>query len=205
MTTFTGFGKIMRSVLLLFTLMLLGTGCALTKDFVNLDYSPQQGVAKVAGAEKVDVSVKMDDQRTRKDRVSSKKNGYGMEMAAIISNNDVAALVSTAITDELRNRGFKIGGNRALVSIELTKFYNDFKIGFWSGSAVAEVVMNVQVKKPDGNIVYAKAISGEHTLKGVQLMSGENARASLNEALKDAVSKLMDDKSFMSALVQSGA
>jgi uncharacterized lipoprotein len=128
-----------------------------------------------------------------------------MEMAAIVSTKDVATLVSDSIIIELRNRGFKVNEGRVTIKIELTKFYNDFKIGFWSGSAAGEVACNVQVKKPDGNINYAKAIAGMYTEKGIQLCSGENAKIALEGALKNAIEKLMQDEDFIKAILQAGS
>lgn len=188
---------------LLVIVAILASGCALTKDYVNIEYIPEAGISKVDGADLVEVSVKLTDVRTTKDKVSCKKNGYGIEMAAIISNDDVVALVANAIEDELRNRGFKVTEGSVHIGIELNKFYNDFKMGFWSGSAASEVVMNVQVKKPDGNINYAKSITGLHTKKGIQLCSGKNAKMALEKALKDAISKLMHDSSFIAALLKT--
>jgi len=186
---------------LLVIVAILANGCALTTDYVDIEYIPEAGVSKVDGADFVEVSVKLTDVRTTKDRVSCKKNGYGMEMAAIVSKDDVATLVANAIEGELRNRGFKITEGSVLVDIELNKFYNDFKVGFVSGRAASEVIMNVQVKGLDGNINYAKSVTGLHTV-GVMLFTGKNAKMSLEVALKDAVSKLMHDSSFIAALVK---
>ena len=192
-----------------FTLMIfigvLGSGCALTTDTINLAYIPQQNVVKVPGAENIKVTVTITDSRSQKDKVSTKKNGYGQEMAAIVTKDDVAKLVSSAITDELRNRGFMVKDGTVTVGIELTKFYNDFKMGFASGSAAAEVACNVQIKKPDGNINYVKAYTGLYTETGIQLCSGDNAKKALEGALKDVVAKLMQDESFIKALLQAGS
>ena len=62
------------------------------------------------------------------------------------SEEDVVSLLKRAIELELENRGFHLGAGKVLVFMELSKFYNDFKIGFWAGDAVAELVMNAQVK-----------------------------------------------------------
>ena len=192
---------------LLVIVAILANGCALTTEYVDIEYIPEAGVSKVDGADFVEVSVKLTDMRTTKDKVSCKKNGYGMEMAAIISNDDVTTLVANAIEDELRNRGFKITEGGVQVDIELNKFYNDFKVGSWSGSATSVVIMNVKVKRLDGNINYVKSITGLHTvklspLKTILLYTGKNAKMTLEVALKDAVSKLMHDSSFIAALVK---
>lgn len=183
---------------------LLLNGCALTKDFATVSYAPQPEVNAVTGAEEVNVAVTVTDNRAIKDKISCKKNGYGMEMAPILARNDVVEVVTQAIAVELANRGFTIAEGAMLVAVELNTFYNDFKIGFFEGSAVAEVLMNVQVKDAAGTIAFSKSIMGAHTKTGVQLTSGANAQAALDVALQDAVSKLMNDPAFLEALVTTG-
>jgi len=211
---------------LLVIVAILANGCRHWQEYVDIEYIPEAGVSKVDGADFVEVSVKLTDVRTTKDKVSCKKTGavvpfftplpfmpYGqivthyVDAAAIISNDDVATLVANAIEDELRNRGFKITEGGVQVDIELNKFYNDFKVGSWSGSATSVVIMNVKVKRLDGNINYVKSITGLHTvklspLKTILLYTGKNAKMTLEVALKDAVSKLMHDSSFIAALVK---
>lgn len=180
---------------ILLVMVFLANGCALTKDYVVLSYDPQTNVEKMKRADLVRVKVEISDVRTVRDKVSSKKNSYGMEMAPIIAQNDVVDLLKKAIEAELRNRGFELADGSVEVLAELNKYYNDFKTGFWSGRAVAEVVMNVQVKKPDKSILYSKMITGEYS-HTVQLASGKNAKISLDAALKDAMSKLFADTAF---------
>ena len=195
--------KILSMLFFCFLVVPLVSGCALTRDYVNLSYIPEKGVSKVEGAETVKVTVEVSDKRLIKDKVSCKKNGYGMEMASIISNDDVTKTVTDAIRMELVNRGFNVSDGSIMVSVELSKFYSDFKIGFWVGRAVAEVIMNAQVKKPDGNISFSKIITGQYTHRNVFLCSGKNAKIALDAALKDAVSKLANDSFFIKALIHS--
>lgn len=191
--------KLIRCLKLFGTLLVvifLASGCALTKDYVVLSYDPQTNVEKIKGADGVKVKVEISDIRTIRDKVSSKKNSYGMEMAPIIAQNDVVNLLKKAIETEFKNRGFEMADGSVQVLAELNKYYSDFKTGVWAGKAVAEVVMNLQVKKPDKSILYSKLITGENTLT-VQLASGKNAKLALDAALKDAVSKLFADAAFM--------
>lgn len=187
---------------ILLVLVFLASGCALTKDYVVLSYDPQTNVDKIKDADTVKVKVEILDVRAIKDKVSSKKNAYGMEMAPIIAQNDIADTLKKAIEVELKNRGFDLGEGSVLVFAELNKYYNDFKTGFWSGRAVAEVVMNAQVKKPDKTILYSKMIAGENS-QTVQLASGNNAKYVLDAALKDAISKLFNDTSFVDSLFKA--
>ena len=181
----------------------LMTGCALTKDSVTLAYVPQANVAKIVGADTVSVRVDVTDVRTVKNKVSAKKNGYGMEMAAIIAKEDVAETLKKAVEVELANRGFRLSGGGIAVAAELSKFYSDFKVGFWSGSAVAEVTMNVQVKKADGSIGFSKLVTGNGGKENLQLATGSNAKVALDAALRDAVSKLFSDAKFLDTLVKA--
>lgn len=186
-----------------FLLNVFAGGCALTTDYVTLTYHPQMNVTRIEGADAIKVNVEVLDVRKTRGRVSSKKNSYGMEMAAIIAENNVADTIAKAIEMELINRGFVLATGSVRLLVELQKFYNDFKAGFWSGTATAEVIMNIQVKNSDGNILFSKLVAGEGNLPGIHLASGENAKIALDEALKDAVSNLFNDRAFIDSLFKA--
>ncbi len=179
------------------------SGCALSKSYIDIGYVPQQNVVRAAGAESVVVGVAVSDVRAVKDKVSAKKNGFGMEMAAIIPKEDVAGVVKSAIEMELTNRGFQLGQGGVSTAVELSKFYSDFKVGFWSGDAVGEVTMSVQVRRSDGTIVYSKLVTGQGAKDNLQLASGKNAKVALDGALRDAIAKLFSDAAFVQALLQA--
>lgn len=192
----------MRKVLglLMVCFMFLVSGCALTKDYVDISYSKQIGVAKLAGADNVTVKVNMVDERNEKEKISAKKNGYGMEMAAILPKQDVVETISKAIEAELDSRGFNLGDGQTEVYVELVKLYSDFKIGMWSGSAVSDFNMNVQVKK-NGQLKFAKSNNVSFTKKGCMMASGANVGLSINPAIRDGIKKLFDDQEFLNALL----
>ena len=180
-------------------------GCAASKDYISVKYTPQMNVIALGGAEHVSVHVDVSDVRSVHDRVGSKKNGYGMEMAAIVATNDVPTLVKTSIEQELKNRGFNLAEGDVTVLVELSKFLNDFKVGMWSGDAIAELTMSVQIRKSDGNIVYSKLVNGEGEKLKIQLASGKNAEVALEGALQNAVLRLFSDPSFTDGLLKSSA
>lgn len=185
--------------------MLSLTGCALTTEQVELKYNQQPGVSKIAGADNITVNVQVADQRTDKTKVSSKKNGYGMEMAPITATEDVAVTIRKAIEQELQSRGFQLGSDTALVKIaaDVTRFYNDYKMGFFSGDAVADLNMLVTVKTRTGNQLYTKQIVAQGIEPNTQLATGNNARLALDRALSNALKILFEDQSFLSALIAS--
>jgi uncharacterized lipoprotein len=177
--------------------------CALTVDQVDIAYAPQAS-SPVVGASGVKVDVNVNDARTSyRDRISSKKNGYGMEMAAIVSRQSVPKVVSDAIETELKARGFTMGKGNTSVLVDINKFYNDFKLGFLQGKAVGEVSLNVQVLNGAGKYVFAKSFVGEYTVDQVMMMGGDNAKMGIEGALKTALAKMMADDFFLQSLVEA--
>jgi uncharacterized lipoprotein len=181
------------------------SGCALTVDRIDLQYSQQPGVSPIAGADKVVIDVKVTDHRPDKSKVSSKKNGFGMEMAPIVANEDVAITIRKAMEQELRARGFKLAAEAALVQIaaDLTRFYNDHKTGFFAGDAIADLNLSVNVKAKAGGLLYSRQIVAQGVEPNTQLMSGENARLALDRALDNGMKALFGDQEFLAALVAS--
>lgn len=183
----------MHRVTFILVFLMFLSGCALTKEHITLDYVPQSNVEAIRGSEKVNIKLNVTDARTMRDKVSYKKNAYGMEMGEIISDSDVIDLIRKSIITELQNRGFIVDSGSTNVDIELIKFYNDFKSGFFAGDASAEIIMGVQVKQKNGNIPYNKTITGTYVEQNIQLATGSNAKRALDGALKDVIPKLMND------------
>jgi uncharacterized lipoprotein len=179
------------------------SGCALTTEQIEIHYTQQPGVSTVAGAENVSVNVQVNDQRLDKSKVSSKKNGFGAEMAPITAAEDVAVTVRKAIEKELQARGFKLGSNAALVNItaDVTRFYNDHKMGFFAGDAVADLNMSVTVSSSSGQQRYSRQIIAQGKEANTQLATGNNARIALERALQAGMKMLFDDPAFIAALL----
>jgi uncharacterized lipoprotein YajG len=190
---------------------LLAGGCALTEDHVRLSYRPRASAQRVNQAESVTVAVVVRDDRRDKerDRVSCKKNGYGMEMAAIRSDTDVPGLVRASVESELTRRGFRAGAGGVTVVVELRRLYNDFKTGFFSGDAIAEADLEVQVLAPGvrdgGPSLYQGRAAGSGQNPNVQLSSGENAKVALEDALSEAVWRMFNNRRFVGAILEAGA
>lgn len=196
-------GGTLRSVFYVVAMAAMLSACALTTELIDVPYQPDAAqVAPVPGAAAEIVAVDASDARTSyRDRVSTKKNGYGMEMAAITASNDIPSTVADAIKHELSARGFQMGNGGADVSVEVLKFYNDFKNGFFSGDAVADVALNVKVLRPDKTIAYAKYYDASGTEPNIQLAGGSNARLALIAAFRNAVNSVVSDPDFIKALL----
>ncbi|MGQ9371735.1 YajG family lipoprotein [Azospirillum sp. A39] len=183
---------------------LLG-GCALTEDSIPVNYAAPSSISVVPGAKNVTLNViPVDGRISNRDRVSTKKNGYGMEMAKIVASNDVVAEVGSAVQAELASLGFNIGRGGVDVTVETVNFYNDFKPGFWSAEAVAEVAFNLTAKTADGSLVYSRNYRALGMGKDVILASGSEAQGPLVEALRNAVQQVVTDTALHEALVRAG-
>lgn len=192
-----------RSTLIVFCAVALLSGCAMTVDKIDVPYQGRGNITVVEGAQNIVVEVKEFDKRTVfKDRVGAKKNGYGMEMASIEAVNDVAKTFAQAVAFEFEQLGFKIGQGGKLVKVELIRFYNDFKMGFFAGDAVADGLINVHVVDKSGVNLFTRSYEGGGMEQNIQLASGENARAALMKAMTDIVGKVAQDKELHQALMK---
>ncbi|QCO08950.1 hypothetical protein D9623_02455 [Azospirillum brasilense] len=203
-----GFGmkpsKISKCASLALLCAFLVSGCALVEAQVDLQYKPAVVSAPVPGADSVVVKVTTNDTRpSNRDKISVKKNGYGMEMAAIRAKQDIPSLVRASIERELLDRGFRQGDGPVFVLVDVNRFYADYKTGFWSADNVAEVQLNVQVRGADGRMVYGKGITSEGRVEGVMLMEGEPVKEASEKALAEAVRKLVTDEFFLQALIDA--
>lgn len=198
----------MRSIVTissLFVMVFLCSGCAFTTASINVPYQPLDPPAQVAGASDISVTVTTADDRTEyRDRVGTKKNGYGMELAPITATNNIPDTVTGAFEQELSARGFKIGPGVSL-QIGLVQFYNDFKSGLFAGSADATVAFNVKILSPDGSIIFANYYEGSGTDPNIQLASGSNAQIALVKAFQAAVASAVDDPNFIKGLLTAAA
>lgn len=193
------------SVLIVCLLVASLSGCAITREQIAIEYQEQSGVSKLDGAHDVIVYVTVTDNRADKSKVSCKKNGYGMEMAPITASEEVSITIKKAIEKELQARCFEVGFNNAVIhmSADLTRFYNDHKIGFFAGDAIAEINLLVTVKNKDGEQVYNKQITAQGVEENTQLATGQNAKRALEKALQNALQILFEDHAFLSSLLKA--
>lgn len=193
----------MRAFLQFSLVAMLMSGCAFQTGYVTLDYQPTEGVHKIAGAELVQVQVNVTDKREVKDKVGRKINGYGIETANLVSKTEVNKLVKDALAIELANRGFILNpaaDTEVAIDVELNKFYNEFKLGFWSGKSIAETTLKVNIKNRHDHKAFLKIVVGKGLNPGVMAFTGKNAKISLELALKDAISQLVNDPEFIQSL-----
>jgi uncharacterized lipoprotein len=177
--------------------LLLG-GCALTEDVVPISFKPQGG-AQIGDGTPISVTVS-DARTTDRTRISTKVNGYGMEMAAIRANRNVEDIVREAFEEELRARGFRVASGGAAASLAIVRFYSRFESGLFSGEAVADVQMHVSVKAANGSSLFDRDVNVTGKETGIQIASGSNAAASLSDGMRQVFESLFNDPAFVAAI-----
>lgn len=195
----------MKKLLLTCVLLSCLTSCSYVPETISVKYQPTKEVLPIATAEKVRLGVQVFDNRRHSTKVGFKKGDGYVEMAAIRLDGSLPDVISKGLETELKNRGFKIDSEenrQAMIEVEIQKFFNDFKKGFFTDRGVAEIIFSVHVKKGNGDIVYSKTIMGLGERDGLWMHSGSNCRAALEEALTDAMHKLLDDQAFIQALTK---
>ena len=188
---------------ILLTMVFFASGCGLRRDYVVLSYDPQRMVEKLKRADLVKVEVEILDARTIRDKVGYMKNDWGVRIGPIIARNDVADLLKKAIEGELKNRGFELAPGSATVLAELNKYYYHFEdAGTWTigGTGVADIVMNIQVKKPNKSILYSKLITEDFKYMFLRLTTGKDAKIALDRALEYAMRELFGDAAFIDSI-----
>jgi len=175
------------------------TACATTEETVPVGYVPAPASAQ-AGAETIQVTVTAVDARTtNRARISTKMNGYGMEMAPIRSKEEVADIVRDALSAEFKQRGYRLAAGGPKVEAKVATFYSQYGVGILAGKAVATVDLTVTVTSPSGAEVYKRVLNGKSE-KSVQIFNGKNAAAALSAALADDFKTLFADEVFTKAL-----
>lgn len=195
-------------IVILFSTCLVGIllGCAFTAERIDLQYSPQRGVAIIPEASGITVNVQVIDSRADKSKVGSKKSGIGAEGGPIHVTEEVSITIRKAIEHELRSRGFQIAQDAmADVKVEIFRFYNEYKYDVKTNShfaaAVSDIDMMVIVMAKGSRIIFSRQVTAQGIKPNIQMMSGSNAQAALSTALQNALSSIFQDKSFLSALV----
>lgn len=192
----------MKFILFLLSLLFCFSGCSYVPERVEVSYNPLQQAEKIEKAAEVNVSVQVVDNRRDGKTVSRKKGDYNIERASIQLSNDLSQEITWAMSTELLNRGFNLAENGTHIDIEIQKFYNEFKEGFFGSRGLSELILSVIVTKKEGSIFYSKMIIGIGENDSVWIHSGNNARRALNAALTDAIQKLFNDRSFIQSLIR---
>ncbi len=178
--------------------------CAITEDIVPVTFKGTETSVSI-GADGKAFELAITDRRGKyRGRIGAKINGFGAEMADIKSTIPVPEIVQDAFIKELTARKLLISDTIGRkIDVSITAFHNNFEVGAFSGKARGIVAFTVKLTDANGDTAFEDAISKVHIIDGVMLATGENAAASVSEALNAAMSDLFKNQEFIDALVRS--
>ena len=199
--------KIIKAFPLLLIILCFGCGETITK-YIELTYTPQENVIRFEEAGNIAVKVKVNDLRFEASGNVVSKTIYGSNTAIVIAKNDLNELITHAIENELIIRGFK-SGKKVLIDLTLFRLYGSVRNKPWERAMVFAVMFfRVDVKNPDGILVFSKKIVGRGEapagLGGIETVR-ESDKVALEAALKTGISHMVNDPEFIMALIKANA
>jgi uncharacterized lipoprotein len=194
-------GELLRAIAALSIGLLLGA-CALAPETIDINYATRSAASP--GQDRAGSLVELrtiDGRLSHRDRVATKKNGYGVELARITASRSPLELVRNSVQQELTARGFTVGPGGAVLTIELLDFYSDFKPAFIipTADSAAEVSFSLQVGAP-GSPLFSKIYRGKGNGTDAFVMTPGAARVALEQALATAMQQVTDDAALRTAL-----
>jgi len=201
-------------------LCVLFYGCLSTKpSHIIIAYHAQEDVNRIDEAGNVAIKVTVVDLRTEADDKGTRIVGYrhptkpglftySPRTGPIFAKNDLSKLIAHAIETELNNLGFK-SGERVLIEVDLIKFHSIY--AWFTTNIIADpgglaiLIFHIDVKKPDGTLVYSNLVRGRGISPNVALssISPKESKLALEAALKDGISRLVNDPEFLNSLLKA--
>jgi hypothetical protein len=181
------------------------TGCAFGTRHAELSYPPSasDGVSLIASAHQEasvagksrEVVVQVSDQRDSRERIGNVRNGFGMDTADVITNDDLNLWVKRALISELANAGYTIvadggratGDDAIALDAEILEVYCDVYISF-----DADVSMRVTLSGKDIQPL-PRTYEGDGSVGVAWDLTAKGFAESLSLALQDAISKILAD------------
>jgi len=132
----------------------------------------------------------LEDMRPDKARIGYKKNGYGMNMADIDTEQPVDVIVENAISDAITDNGHKIAeGGRVRITGTVDRFWFDTDINFWSVEFIGDVQCTLDFIDSASNAsIYSSSYSGNYKEK-----TGAGYVKTWTEVMGKAIDKLIED------------
>src|SRR5437899_2241061 len=133
-------------------LVTLVSGCAFSNISVSLPMQPTSGYS--GGDNRVVTVPKFIDQREIKDRIGMQKNGYGMDTANAVGDQDVDAWLAARLAAELQAVGFRVaaaGVNPKAIRIQgyVLKFFTEPVQQWTTMDLETDIAVRIQVIRPD--------------------------------------------------------
>jgi len=184
----------MRKIVVL-TVMLLLQACALTDAALKVEHDTAVNITgPISEATSIAFSApQLEDARLDKARIGFKKNGYGMNMADITSEQPVDVIVENAIIDAIKDNGHTVvDDGQVRITGSVDRFWFETDMNFWSVEFIGDVQCTLDfVDSKTDTSIYRSSYSGTYKEK-----TGGGYVKTWTEVMGKAIDKLIEDIVF---------
>jgi uncharacterized lipoprotein YajG len=193
-----------RSLLLLLSMLLLTTGCALTTAHLDVHLADQETRrGPLSSAPPLQFQLpEFTDSRRDPERIGYKKNQYGMNMADILTKRPVPEIVREAVQLTLQKNGHSLEPSAPVrVDGDVQQFWFEWQQNFWTiefmGTAECKLKL---IDAASGSVVYEASYSGHYNEKTAAGGLDGTWERVMNQALARLVESIAMDDALTQAL-----
>ncbi|MFZ2446092.1 MAG: YajG family lipoprotein [Syntrophobacteraceae bacterium] len=186
--------------------VLVSGGCAFTQANLNVKYDSEAArVGPLSSVKSVTLDIQdLVDKRPDKNRIGYKRNGFGQQTADIITAKPVPQIVKEALAAEFSKNGHLVSptGSSLILSGDVSSFWFDVQVGFWTLQFMGTVGMDLKVVDRDtGNVLYTRSYQGHYNEESLGGLEGTWERV-MNTALERMVRDVSTDSRLVEILKQ---
>jgi uncharacterized lipoprotein YajG len=184
--------------LLLFSCVTLLTGCAFTKETVQVTFQPPVFPESVS-ADAVIVVQKLKDARGMDPHLLAHKGVQMKTTGAYVTDLEVADIVTDALKETLKSLKYRTADDTGALTLsgDIVKFDSAVIMGFWAGAMESSIQLNLKLTDAKtGALLWAELLSGYTKIDGLQVDRAAHRQRVAEEALQDVMKKLGESDSF---------
>jgi len=182
------------------------SGCALTTANVKLQYQEMTTSYSLPYGTQLQIPVSVQlftDDRPQK-ALGTKKNAYGMETAAVVSDDDLASLLTNAIKKELARLRYRVlDSHPDAITIEgrINRFWVQPEISFFSDTIEGQSEVALQLKgSANGPPSWSNIYTVYNVSDDLFAVFDSDYQERVDATFRDIVQKIITDRELHTAL-----
>lgn len=185
------------------------TACATGTTNLSLGLTPDTVrtglLSEVEGTTLTIASVDDEREAALRNRIGDKRNGYGMVMGEVGTDEPVVDIVKDTVVQTFEANGHDVAEEGGLqVDIDVNRFWFDYKTGLVTVEFFGDIQIDLTVTTAAGEVVFEDEFKGYYSDKTGGGLSGTWTRV-MDEALSDLSKEISLSMELMEVLQEYGA
>lgn len=185
------------------------TACATGTTNLSLGLTPDTVrtglLSEVEGTTLTIASVDDEREAALRNRIGDKRNGYGMVMGEVGTDEPVVDIVKDTVVQTFEANGHDVAEEGGLqVDIDVNRFWFDYKTGLVTVEFFGDIQIDLTVTTAAGEVVFEDEFKGYYSDKTGGGLSGTWTRV-MDEALSDLSKEISLSMELMEVLDEYGA